>query len=305
MHAALRRDAPLRRAFRLEATPDDHSAKENVMRFHLPLLALSGILLATATCHAANHVVIVGGGTLTDPDPRFAPSDLTIAVGDSVTFENHPAGLEHNVHSTTGTPFRCANGCDGDGGDGNPSATQWVSTVTFNEVGTVNYQCDPHALMGMKGVIRVTDGSGGGGGGGGGGGSGTTGVPITSGFTGAWYDPTQSGHGILVEVLPNNQFLMFWYAFNPDGTQQSWFGNVGAIDPATNTASVEALQAHGGRWIPNFDPANLTQPPWGTLTFSFSDCNHGRVDFASVMPGYGTGHMDLTRLTQPAGLTCQ
>ena len=54
----------------------------------------------------------------------------------------------------------------------------------------------------------------------------------------------------------------------------------------------------------NFDPANVTQPPWGTLTFTFTDCNHGRVDFTSVVSGYGTGHMDLTRLTQPAGLAC-
>ena len=27
-------------------------------------------------------------------------------------------------------------------------------------------------------------------------------------------------------------------------------------------------------------------------------------DFTSSVPGYGNGHMDLTRLTQPAGLTC-
>ena len=60
----------------------------------------------------------------------------------------------------------------------------------------------------------------------------------------------------------------------------------------------------GGRWIPNFDPGNVTQPSWGTLTFHFTDCSHGEVDFVSTMPGYGSGHMDLTRLTQPAGVTC-
>jgi hypothetical protein len=40
------------------------------------------------------------------------------------------------------------------------------------------------------------------------------------------------------------------------------------------------------------------------LTPLRSDCNNGRVDFASTRPGYGSGHMDLTRLTQTAGLTC-
>ena len=41
---------------------------------------------------------------------------------------------------------------------------------------------------------------------------------------------------------------------------------------------------------------------------TFTDCNHGRVDFDANGPagaGYGTGHMDLTRLTQPAGVVCQ
>ncbi|HVT33151.1 MAG TPA: hypothetical protein VHE32_10915 [Rhodanobacteraceae bacterium] len=42
----------------------------------------------------------------------------------------------------------------------------------------------------------------------------------------------------------------------------------------------------------------------GELKFSFTDCNHGRVDFTSSTPGYGEGHMDLARLTLPAGLRC-
>jgi hypothetical protein len=43
---------------------------------------------------------------------------------------------------------------------------------------------------------------------------------------------------------------------------------------------------------------------WGTLTFTFTDCNSGRVDFTSTVPGYGNGSMNLTRLTLPDGLTC-
>ncbi len=129
-------------------------------------------------------------------------------------------------------------------------------------------------------------------------------VAIAAGFTGAWYDPNQSGHGIFIEVLPGNQMLAWWFTFNPDGTQQAWFGNVGAIDTTTNTATIDALQAQGGRWIPNFDPANVTQPAWGRLVFSFTDCNHGRVDFTATAAGYGSGHMDLTRITEPEGLSC-
>jgi len=125
---------------------------------------------------------------------------------------------------------------------------------------------------------------------------------IGPGITGSWYDAAQSGHGLLIEVLPDNRFYAIWFAFNPSGTAQSWFAGVGTY--SANTASITAVDMPtGGRWIPNFDPAQIVHNPWGTLTFTFTDCNHGKVEFNSVA-GYGTGSMNLTRLTQPAGLHC-
>jgi plastocyanin len=250
-------------------------------------------MLAATSAWAENHQVNVGGATGSPPYQypvlMFNPPVVNAHVGDTITFVNL-GYAPHNVDADDGS-FRCANGCDGAGGDGTPSSAGWTSVVTLTQAGTINYHCDVHGPMGMTGTINVAAVGGN--------------VPITPGFTGAWYDPQQSGHGIFIEVLPNNQILAWWFTFNPDGTQQAWFGNVGAIDPATNTAFVAAVQTQGGRWIPNFDPSNITQPVWGTLTFEFTDCNHGSVDFVStVASGYGSGHMDLTRLTQPAGLTC-
>jgi hypothetical protein len=128
-------------------------------------------------------------------------------------------------------------------------------------------------------------------------------VNIDSGFTGAWYDPAQSEHGLFVEVLNNNRFLAWWFTFNPAGTEQSWFG-VGTYRGNTAAVITQVTQTTDGRWIPNFDPSKLVQIPWGTLTFTFTDCNNGRVDFNSAVPGYGAGSMTLARLTLPAGLTC-
>jgi hypothetical protein len=128
-------------------------------------------------------------------------------------------------------------------------------------------------------------------------------IAIGPGFTGAWYDPQQSGHGLFLEVLSDNRLLAWWFAFTPDGTQQSWFGGVGTY--SGNTATVPVNLTTGGRWIPNFDATKVVIIPWGTLNFTFSDCNSGRVDFASTYPGYASNHMDLTRLTLPGGLSCQ
>ena len=245
------------------------------------------LLLFAGTASATNYPVTVGGATLT-----FSPANLTIMVGDTVTFTN--AGGTHNVHADDGS-FRCANGCDAAGGDGTPSGNAWTATVTFNQAGTVSYHCDVHVSLGMVGSITVMPAQGGGGGGGGGN------VPITSGFTGAWYDPSQSGHGLFLEVLPNNTLVAWWFTFTPDGTQQAWFGGTGTING--NTAVLDVVLTTGGQW-PSFDPSRIVNNPWGTLTFTFTDCTHGRVDFASTYPGYGSGHLDLTRLTDPSLVTC-
>jgi hypothetical protein len=125
-------------------------------------------------------------------------------------------------------------------------------------------------------------------------------VPITSAFTGTWYDPNQSGHGLILEVLSDQRMLAFWFTFDPTGNQ-AWFGDVGTIDGDVATIHAEAV--HGGTWIPNFNAGNVSRSQWGDLVISFSDCDHGRVDFDTPY-GYGAGHMDLTRLTMPAGVAC-
>jgi len=130
-------------------------------------------------------------------------------------------------------------------------------------------------------------------------------IPITSAFTGAWYDPNQSGHGLFLEVLTDNRLLAYWFTFDQYG-QQAWFGGLGRIE--NDLAIVDVDQGVGGSWIPNFNPSYFHLAPWGTLMFQFSDCNHGRIDFtanASNEDAFGFGHMDLTRITMPAGLDCE
>ena len=130
-------------------------------------------------------------------------------------------------------------------------------------------------------------------------------VRIGPGMTGTWFVPDQSGHGVWIEVLPGQspQMLVSWFVFGPQGGQ-SWIVGSG---PITGTRAVlQGFQAvgPGGRFPPNFNAGNVQQQPWGTLTFTFSDCMRGRVEWASTVPGYGSGSMELERLTLPAGLTC-
>src|SRR5262249_25960230 len=132
-------------------TTGRHTMQGRTMRF---VLAIG--LLASGICLAEDHLVTVGLGDDTNPIYKFSPDDLTIHTGDTVTFRSTGGALgPHNVHADDDS-FRCAIGCDGDGhnGNGNPHLF-WQVTLPFDHAGTVTYRCDPHAAMGMRGVIRV------------------------------------------------------------------------------------------------------------------------------------------------------
>jgi len=119
-------------------------------------------------------------------------------------------------------------------------------------------------------------------------------------FTGAWYDPNQNGHGIFLDQLTDGRLVAWWFTFDPTGAQ-AWFGGVGNIQG--NSAVVSVVRTLGTRFAPNFNPAEIVNTPIGTLTFNFTACDRGRVDFA-LDATFGTGFMNLTRLTTPLGVGC-
>ena len=75
----------------------------------------------------------------------FAPCELTINVEDTVTFVNNelpPHNVmfaDHSELSHNDLAFS--------------AGESWE--VTFEQAGDYNFQCDPHAGAGMKGVIHV------------------------------------------------------------------------------------------------------------------------------------------------------
>ncbi len=66
----------------------------------------------------------------------------------------------------------------------------------------------------------------------------------------------------------------------------------------------ELLSPRGGKFGPDFDPEDVEYPVWGSMEFDFSSCDSGRVDYTGP-PGFGSGSLNLTRLTYLWGLDCQ
>ena len=260
----------------------------------LVFFCVSSFLVA-GSCLAGNVNVTVGGGSKLS----FSPNPVTINQGDTVTFTN--AGGIHNVIADDGS-FCCDGGACKTGSACNASSNNWSSVVTFNNAGNFGYYCSVHGApggIGMAGHVIVNSVTS------------PTPAPIGPTTSGAWYNTQQGGHGFLVEILPNNVFLAVWFVFTPDGSQQSWVYAQTTYDPTKNTVTISSANPNddlfvssGGMFPPNFDKTKVTRTPWGSITFTFTDCNNATVQWNSTVPGYGTNSLALSRLSGIAGLDC-
>ncbi len=107
----------------------------------LTIMITSLFLSFTLAAQAyAADIQMGSGGNLV-----FEPNELTVSVGDTVTFVNgdlpphNVVFLDHEELSHPDLAFM--------------SGEQFP--VTFNETGDYEFQCEPHAGAGMKGVIHV------------------------------------------------------------------------------------------------------------------------------------------------------
>lgn len=253
------------------------------------------LLLAFSALGWGANVTISANANLT-----FTPKNVVINAGDSVTFKNVGGGF-HNVVADNGS-FQCANGCNNvNGGNGSPSASNWQFTVNFPNPGTVGYHCEVHgsAGSGMFGSIMINAVVA------------PPSIALGGYLSGNWYNPAQSGHGFELEFTSQpsstsgqNTVVAYWYVYTPDGTGQTWLYSQGSYDTTKNTVTLPVLLLDGAKFPPLFNSSDIQQTNWGTLTFTFADCNNGTASWSSSVPGYNSGSLPITRLTNVAGTSC-
>jgi len=258
------------------------------MNTRFSFLGVAALLLLCAGSVGAKEWEVDAENNLT-----FNPPTLTINAGDTVIFKNK--GGQHNVQADDGS-FKCAQGCSDTGGNGNPSGALWSFTRTFSTPGTIRYYCINHGApggIGMAGSITVN--------------ATAAAFTVRPGLSGNWSDPTanQAGHGFQFEILPNNSMLAIWFVFTPDGSGQTWLFAQGNYDPASDTVTLPTYLSLGAKFPPNFTHADDIVTQWGTMTFKFTDCNNGTMNWNSTTAGYPpTGNLPISRVTTIAGLAC-
>ena len=107
-------------------------------------IIISIFLIMNISAQSQDHVVkMLNQGS--EGFMVFEPAVLKILPGDSVTFEATDAA--HNSASISGTIPEGAQEWNG--------GLSKDITVTFNVEGIYAYQCTPHAMMAMVGIIEV------------------------------------------------------------------------------------------------------------------------------------------------------
>ena len=107
----------------------------------MKLLITAFITLFLALPAWAVDITMGSGGNLV-----FEPNEVTISAGESVTFINGdlpPHNMVVADHAELSNPDLTFVGGES-------------FTVTFDEAGDYEFQCEPHAGAGMKGVIHVS-----------------------------------------------------------------------------------------------------------------------------------------------------
>jgi hypothetical protein len=124
---------------------------------------------------------------------------------------------------------------------------------------------------------------------------------VPDNYSGSWYDPDHSGHGLNIESVDDEKLVIYWYTFHPDGTPM-WLAI--EADLEGEVASGDAFH-HDGVLFGTFDPAALNRERWGSVSIRFLNCYTARLSYDSDashdgMP-YGSGDIDLVRLTLVSG----
>jgi len=126
-----------------------------------------------------------------------------------------------------------------------------------------------------------------------------------AGVSGAWFDASRSGEGIILQVLPSGRALAIWFTYPAAGEpgEQAWLIAQEGIIEGDAVRFSQVLRPLGGRFGAAFDPAQVQLQNWGTLEMRFSSCNASTLSWSGPA-SYGSGSRALTRLSTLDEVDC-
>jgi hypothetical protein len=120
-------------------------------------------------------------------------------------------------------------------------------------------------------------------------------------LSGSWFDPSHDGEGFIVQVLSGGHVLVYWFSYDPDGDRR-WFYGVGEVREGKLVVD-EMLTTSGGIFGSDYNPEQVSGAVWGKLELDI-DCDGGTARYDSSELGFGSGELNVIRLSELDGLPC-
>ena len=132
---------------------------------------------------------------------------------------------------------------------------------------------------------------------------------INGGITGLWSDPANPGHGLVLQVIGSGDAdnlpystVAYWNVFTPQGAQLNLWG-IGEVAANASSVTVPVNTSTGGNFPPASSGSAQVQS-FGTLAFTFTDCNTATMAVTTTRAGYANTTVPLKRLTNTADVPC-
>ncbi len=132
----------------------------------------------------------------------------------------------------------------------------------------------------------------------------TTARKIDSTYSGIWYDPSRDGEGftlIISETTAGPTAVVSYYTYD-DQKQSVFLVGSESIPAGSTSVSIPIVITKGAKFGDEFKPTDVIRTPAGTLTFRFTSCNNGTVDY-DLNP-LGNGRLSIVRLAGVESLDC-
>lgn len=125
----------------------------------------------------------------------------------------------------------------------------------------------------------------------------TSSLAIGSGHTANWFNPERSGEGWMLEILPDDRALAYWFTFDDEGRPR-WLIGSGTIE-GNRIEFPELIVAIGARFGSAFDPDDVELETVGSARMIFTGCDsgwyeyeafdhHRTIDFQALTSTWGT-----------------
>lgn len=266
-------DAPITDSFTIDPTVSGtwQSRAQDGIGYIIEILPDGRVVTSWATYdESGNQRWLIGVGE--QLGNRIVVDSLTIASGASFGTDFDPADVirQSNVGSLEFT----FSGCD-------------IGQVNYRALGEVGQLTDLVPTTQIAGIgCNINNVQ----------------LPPLSFVSGSWFDISHDGEGFTIHALPDGRVIVYWYSFDSQGNQR-WFIGVGNVDDDNRIVINDVTTTSNAQFGNAFNPDDVVRTLWGEVIFELA-CDTGTVTYDSIDPEFGSGALNLIRLTSIDGVNC-